>query len=79
MTLAHAPATNGNGLWRKILLPLVPMFLTGLIAWGALRSDVRHIEEALATKANRETVAAQYDAILRELQSLRAVIERRSR
>ena len=61
--------TNGS-LWRKILIVLIPLLIAGVVAWITMRGDIRHLETSLDTKANRETVQAQFEAILRELQQI---------
>lgn len=58
--------TQSNG-WAKLLVGFVPLLVAGLIGWGVLRSDVTHVEQALAQKANRETVEVQYQEIQRQL------------
>lgn len=68
---------NGNGIWLKILGPLIPLVIMGLIGYGVLTARVDGTRDELRTKANREVVDAQYQSILRELQSLRQLIEQR--
>ena len=58
--------TSLNG-WLKPLLTLVPVILAGAIAYGVIRADVNHVQSELEKKASRETVAAQYDGIMRNL------------
>jgi hypothetical protein len=48
------------------------------LAFGSLKSDVRHTETALERKAERETVEAQYQSLLRELHMIRTLLERQS-
>lgn len=64
--------TEPNHFWRKIALVLLPFVIAGAVAAIGLRNDVKHLEQAVDVKADRAVVAAQYEAILRELQSLRA-------
>jgi hypothetical protein len=63
---------NGKGIWARLLIALIPLGLAGLIAMASLRSDMRHVEETLQTKANRETVEAQNRAVLQTLEDIRA-------
>lgn len=65
------PQTNGNGIWPRVLLALLVPVLAGLIAWGTIRSDVANLKAAVDSKASREVVQAQYEAILRELQDIK--------
>ena len=65
-----------NNVWGKVVVVVVPLAIAGLIAFGQIRSDVRHVEDQLDTKANAETVAVQYDAIIQRLDDLKADIER---
>lgn len=71
-------APNGNnGIWGRIGLALMVPVAAGLIGYGVLKSDVAHVRATVESKASREVVDAQYQSILRELQSLRQLIERR--
>lgn len=70
------PLTGRLNGWTKALALFLPLAIAGLIAWGSLKSDVRHIEAANVTHATKETVAVQYDAILRELRTMNARLER---
>lgn len=63
--------TNGNRLWLKILGPLIPMLLVGLIGYGTLRARVDGNTEALRGKASREVVETQNREVLRTLEALR--------
>jgi len=65
---------NGKGIWGRVAIALIPTALAGLVAIAALRSDVRHIEQDLESKANRETVETQNRAILQGLEDLRSDI-----
>lgn len=67
---------NGNGVWWKLAGSLVPLAIVGALAMAALKADVRHLQDTVNQKANRETVEAQYQALLRELQAIRGIIER---
>ena len=58
-----------NG-WLRVLALVLPVAIAGLIAWGALRSDVSHLERVVANKADGGVVSVQYEAILRELQQV---------
>ena len=71
---------TSNGLTRlngfvKITVVVLPFVIAGLVAWGTIRSDVRHVERALNAKADAAVVATQYDAILRELQRINARLD----
>lgn len=70
-----SPIERLNG-WAKVLLLFIPLAVAGLIAWGGLRSDMNHVEAEEASHASRETVDAQYQAILRELQTINARLQR---
>jgi hypothetical protein len=73
-------APNGNGsVWWRIGLAVIPLLIAGVLAFGALRSDVRHLENTQSNLAPREVVEAQYAAILRELQSIQARLDRMER
>lgn len=69
-------ATERLNGWAKVLALFLPLTVAGLIAWGSLKSDVRNQAQMSQSYANRETVQAQYAAILRELQLLNARMER---
>lgn len=68
---------NGNErrFWTRMVFTVVgavlPLFVLGLIAYGSLKTQVERNTLTLAEKANRETVSAQYEALLRELQAIR--------
>lgn len=68
-----SPTSHTRLRWAVTLLPLV---IAAIIGWGTLRSDVNHLEAAVETKANRETVDAEYQAILRELQEIHIQLQR---
>lgn len=69
-------APNGsNGIWGRILIALIPLCILGVLALASMRSDVRHLQGALDTKANRETVEAQNREVLRSLEALRQDIQ----
>lgn len=65
---------NGTRLWVKILGPLIPLILSGAIAYGVLKSEAEGLRRDVDLKAPREVVDAQYQALLREIQALRADI-----
>lgn len=65
---------NGKAIWGRLLVALIPLAILGLLAMAALRSDVRHVETDLETKANRETVEAQNRAVLQGLEDIRSDI-----
>ncbi len=67
--------SNGR-IWPKILLALLVPILVGLVGYGALKSDVQHVTEDVRTRAPREVVDAQYQALLRELQQINARLDR---
>lgn len=69
----NGPKLNG---WGKLLIICVPLAIAGLIAWGTLRSDMRHAEAALERKADRTMVEVQYERILSELGEIRRRLER---
>lgn len=71
--MANGPKNN---VWAKVTVVVVPLAIAGLIAFGQIRSDLRHVEDQLDTKANAETVEVQYDAIIQRLDDLKADIER---
>ena len=71
--MANGPRNN---VWAKVAVVVVPLAIAGLIAFGQLRSDVQHVEEQLDTKANAETMAVQYDAIIQRLDDIKAEVER---
>ena len=64
-----------NG-WGKVLLVCIPLAVGGLVGYGSLKSDVRHQQEVADRHASRETVDAQYAALLRELQQINARLQR---
>lgn len=63
-----------NG-WSRFL-PLLIVLGTGLIGYGILQGDVRSIRKDVDQKASREVVEVQFSAIMRELQALRADVQR---
>lgn len=69
-----------NGLkfntWGKLLIVCVPLAIAGFIAWGTLRSDMRHAEAALKDKADRAMVESQYERILSDLGEIKRRLER---
>ena len=65
-----------NNVWAKVTVVVVPLAIAGLVAFGQIKSDVRHVEDQLDTKANAETVQVQYEAIIQRLDDLKADIER---
>lgn len=70
--------SSRNGIWSRILAIAIPLLVAGLIGWGTLRQQVHDARQDVQTldqqKASRELVDAHYQAILRELQSIRAEI-----
>ena len=58
------PQSNG---WRKIVLQFATPIAIALVGYGVLKADVRHLQEDMQTKASRETIQAQYDAIRERL------------
>lgn len=71
-------AENTNG-WKKPLLVLLPFAIAGLVGWGVLKSDVAHLHDDVEAKATRETVQAQYDAIVQRLDRIERKIDERPR
>jgi hypothetical protein len=63
----------------KIATAFIPLAAIAFIALVTMRADVRHLEQAVETKASRETVEAQFSAILRELQQINARLDRPGR
>ena len=47
----------------------------GLIAWGALKQEQKDLRADVDTKAPREVVDAQYDAILQRLERIERKID----
>lgn len=70
--MADSGNHRGVALWTRVALFLLPLALAGLVAWGRLNARADALERALEGKANRETVEAQYNAILRELADIKA-------
>jgi hypothetical protein len=67
---------NGSRLWVKILGLLIPLLLTGAIAFGVLRSEADGLRRDVDQKASRDVVEAQYQSLLRELQNINQRLER---
>lgn len=65
---------NGRAIWTRVGIALIPTAIAGLLAVASVKSDVRHLEEDLQTKANRETVEAQNRAVLQGLEDIRSDI-----
>lgn len=68
--------TQAKDVWSRVLLALLPVVLAGLVAYGALTARVQNTANAVETKANRETVEAQYNAILDRLNVIDRRLER---
>jgi hypothetical protein len=67
--------SNGEGIWKKILIALVPMAVAAGVAMVSLRSDVKHLEAEVSSKAARETVDLQYQAIIQRLDRIERKID----
>jgi len=62
--------------WAKVLAVAIPLAVTGFVAVVLLFGRMASAEDALAEKANRETVAAQYQAVTVRLDGIeRALVE----
>lgn len=74
--MTDVPGASKNGIWSRILAIAIPLLVAGLIGWGTLRQQVHDARDDVQAldrqKASRDVVEAQYQAILRELQSIRA-------
>jgi len=64
-----------NG-WLKVICVAVPLLVAAFIGWGALNARVSTLETAQVGKADAEVVNVQYEAILRELRTMNARLER---
>lgn len=73
--MTTAPMNGHGSIWVRILIALVPLSLLGLLALGSMRSDLRHVEQAISEKASREAVDANFSALLRELQQINVRLE----
>lgn len=63
---------NGRSFWLKFVAALLVPLALGLIGFGALKNDVARTREEMDTKASKETVQTEYEALLREMQAMRA-------
>lgn len=73
-------ASNGNGKgWGRFTIGLLVPLAGFLVGYGVLKSDVANARRELETKASREVVSAQYESIIREIQSLRAEVQQMRR
>lgn len=70
------PPSNGNGLWTRLILALLPLALLGLIAWGTTQANVSNLADKLDDKANRETIAAQFTDLSNQLRAMREQLDR---
>lgn len=70
---------NGERIWWKILGPLIPLAIVGILAMVAMRERVAGVERQLPNFATREVVNAQYESILRELQLIQQRLDRMGR
>ena len=64
-----------NG-WGKILMAVIPLALLGLVAAIRVSERVDGQQRAIESKANKDVVDVQFVAIMRELQLLRADVQR---
>lgn len=64
-----------NGFWKQLLVAMIIPMAVALVTFGALASRVSNIESQLSDKATRETVQAEYESLLREIQALRADVQ----
>jgi hypothetical protein len=65
-----------NGVWPKILLAVLPLLVIGLVAFGALKSDVRHTAAELEDKADAVVVETQYEVLTNTLERMEAKMDR---
>jgi hypothetical protein len=70
---------NGNGLWPKVTLAFLVPVIAAVWALGGVRNDVARHGQEIEKKASRETVTAQYDAILQRLDAIDRRLERMGR
>ncbi|GIW90784.1 MAG: hypothetical protein KatS3mg109_1354 [Pirellulaceae bacterium] len=59
-----------NGNWR-LVIQIATVLGAGLIAFGALRSDIGALKKEVDRKANREVVEIQYQIIINELRDIK--------
>ncbi|GIW89943.1 MAG: hypothetical protein KatS3mg109_2082 [Pirellulaceae bacterium] len=59
-----------NGNWR-LIIQVATLLGAGLIAFGALRSDISALKTEVDRKANREVVEVQYQIIIGELRDIK--------
>lgn len=62
--------TERTQTWVRTLLIAIPIAVTAILAFGAIKSDVTNLQIAVSHKADAAVVQTQYDAILRELQGI---------
>ena len=70
--------TGGASFWGRLLLALVPLIIVGLIGWGSLKSEVSNHQRQIDTKASRDVVDQQNAEVLRRLERIERLLERRA-
>lgn len=70
---------NGRYLWLKILLPIFGVVFTALVGYGALKSNVAHVEQELPRieartdqklAQQRELILSKFDDVIRRLERI---------